>query len=338
MTRGWEKIQDWAGPRQEEDEQLPENLEVIKPLMWPWIKHGADRWLNRKLLVQQLNKVLERYEGPTVAVTTIPLVADLVGELAVDRWVYYCVDDFGQWPGLEQQTLTTLEEKLIDRVDTVIAAGTHLQERLSKFRPDVQLLQHGLDLEHWSAPSGTRDSQLSALEKSPKPRVTFWGLIDRRLDLDWLKTLSQSLASGSIHLVGPQNDPDPELKNIPGLHFHPPVAYDDLPAVAEMSDVLMMPYRDAAVTRAMQPLKLLEYLATGLPVVVRDLPANREWSDCLDLADSADQFCELVQQRQQSGTPMSQSTARERLRHESWSHKAEQFREFIEITSEECSP
>jgi hypothetical protein len=36
-----------------------------------------------------------------------------------------------------------------------------------------------------------------------------------------------------------------------------------------------MPYADLAATRAMQPLKLKEYLATGRPVVVRDLPATR---------------------------------------------------------------
>lgn len=332
VTRGWEKFQDWAGPQKLEEQQLSENLEVIKPLMWPWIKHGTDRWLNRKLLIQRLNKELERYPGPTVAVTTIPLVADLIGELAVDRWVYYCVDDFGQWPGLEQQALTNLEEKLVDRVDIIIAAGTHLRGRLSNFRTDIALLQHGLDLEHWSSASDLRDSLLPTLEQSPQPRITFWGLIDQRLDIEWLRALSEHLSSGSLHLVGPQNDPDPDLKKISGLHLHPPVDYEDLPTIAQLTDVLIMPYCDSPVTRALQPLKLLEYLATGLPVVVRDLPANREWSDCLDLASSAAEFCELVQCRLQSGTPTSQITARERLRSESWSYKAEQFLDMIQLT------
>ena len=52
-----------------------------------------------------------------------------------------------------------------------------------------------------------------------------------------------------------------------------------------------MPYADLPVTRAMQPLKLKEYLATGRPVVVRDLPATRAWADCLDLADTPEAFC-----------------------------------------------
>ncbi len=45
-----------------------------------------------------------------------------------------------------------------------------------------------------------------------------------------------------------------------------------------------MPLADLPVTRAMQPLKLKEDLATDKPAVVRDLPPNRAWADCPDVA------------------------------------------------------
>ena len=66
--------------------------------------------------------------------------------------------------------------------------------------------------------------------------------------------------------------------------------FEELPRLAREAGVLVMPYADLPVTRAMQPLKLKEYLATGRPVVVRDLPATRPWADCLDLADTAEEF------------------------------------------------
>ena len=55
-----------------------------------------------------------------------------------------------------------------------------------------------------------------------------------------------------------------------------------------------MPYADLPVTRAMQPLKLKEYLATGKPVVVRDLPATEPWADCLDVAETPEAFAAAV--------------------------------------------
>jgi len=90
-----------------------------------------------------------------------------------------------------------------------------------------------------------------------------------------------------------------------------------------------MPYVDSELTRAMQPLKLLEYLASGKPVVVRDLPAVKPWQDCLDVARSATEFRELVQLRLETGLPESQRIARQRLTSESWDAKASRFREFV---------
>jgi hypothetical protein len=86
-----------------------------------------------------------------------------------------------------------------------------------------------------------------------------------------------------------------------------------------------MPYADLPVTRAMQPLKLKEYLATSRPVVVRDLPANRNWASALDLAADARGFAETVHRRLSTGLPPEQAAARVRLAAESWSGKAEQF-------------
>jgi hypothetical protein len=105
----------------------------------------------------------------------------------------------------------------------------------------------------------------------------------------------------------------------------PALRYEQLPVLARAANVLIMPYADLPVTRAIQPLKLKEYLATGKPAVVRDLPANRDWADCLDLAANPEQFAESVTQRIRTGLPAEQKMARTRLRTETWATKAEQF-------------
>jgi hypothetical protein len=84
-----------------------------------------------------------------------------------------------------------------------------------------------------------------------------------------------------------------------------------------------------AAARAMQPLKLKEYLATGRPVVVRDLPATRDWADCLDLAADAETFSRLVRQRLVTDTPEGQQQGRRRLADESWGEKARQFEQLL---------
>lgn len=323
LRRGVGKISQWISPRRPTAEQSTAPApRVLNPRMWPWMQTPWQQATNASLLERQLTPVLNEQRTPVYAVTTVPVVADLIGRLPVERWTYYCVDDFTQWPGLDGDAIRSLEDRLFERCDAVIAASAVLQRRAEERGCPTSLLTHGVDLEHWSM--GDRvDSATTGAERSPQ--VLFFGLIDERLDSDWLNQLDANVSTGSISLVGPCQTP-PRTKGCQRVTLTPAVPYADLPAVAARADVLVMPYIDAEVTRAMQPLKLLEYLATGKPVVVRDLPANRAWADCLDLASTAEEFVRLVRLRIGTGLPLSQRTARQRLLNESWDAKAEVFR------------
>jgi glycosyltransferase involved in cell wall biosynthesis len=290
--------------------------------MWPWLSRRLDRWLNRRLLTRQLSPLLAELPVAPVAITTLPVVADLMGALPVAHWVYYCVDDFGEWPGLDQATLRLLERRVVERADVVVAAGEHLQARLARMGRRAELLTHGVDVEWWR---GAAPGDFPKLKGVPRPWVVFYGVIDRRMDVGFVRRLAEDLGRGTVLLVGPEADPDAALLQTPGVVRVPPMPFERLPGLAAAADVLVMPYADLPVTRAMQPLKLKEYLAAGKPVVVRRLPATVPWADCLDLADTPASFSEAVRLRLRTGVPAEQRAGRERLSAESWGAKAEEF-------------
>jgi glycosyltransferase involved in cell wall biosynthesis len=321
LARGVEKLRHWLRPRPEE-QILPENLRVLNPRMWPWFGSRFARRLNRKLLARQLRPLLESLSEPAVAVTTLPIVADLMDDLPVRRWVYYCVDDFGEWPGLDQRTLRIMEERVIQRADVLIAVSETLQDKLARAGREAHLLTHGVDPEFWTQGG---EGDLPQLAGRERPLVVFWGATDRRMDVGFVRQLAADLRGGTIVLVGPQADADPALFTSERVIHLPPLAFRDLPRLAREAAVLVMPYADLPVTRAIQPLKLKEYLATGRPVVVRDLPATRPWADCLDLADNPEAFSRAVRQRLAEGIPESQQRARARLAEETWDAKARDF-------------
>ncbi len=260
-----------------------------------------------------------------VAITTLPITADLMGSLPVAHWVYYCVDDFGQWPGLDKAILAAMEEQVVDRCDRLIAVSDTLRDRLGRWGKQAQLLTHGVHLDHWR--QVPRHGELPALAGLERPLVVFWGLIDRRLDFDFVSKVATSMQRGTLLLVGPQSDADGALWKLPRVRYLPALPYEDLPRLATAASVLVMPYADLPVTRAMQPLKLKEYLATGKPVVVRDLPAAFDWADCLDIAATPGEFVEAVCLRLAEGLPACQAAARARLAAETWQAKARRFEE-----------
>ena len=144
-----------------------------------------------------------------------------------------------------------------------------------------------------------------------------------------MKRLAAALPEATVLLVGPKADPDPALLQTPGVAHLPPLAFEQLPPLAREAAVLVMPYADLPVTRAMQPLKLKEYLATGKPVVASDLPANRAWADCMDVASTAEAFAGAVRLRLRTGLPPDQRAARARLASEGWDEKARLFERWV---------
>lgn len=325
ISRGMEKLAHWMRRKPSSTtESLPEHLTVLRPKMWPWFTHAWDRAVNRRLLLSQLGRATPQ---PVTAITTLPIVADLMGALPVERWVYYCVDDFSQWPGVDQRTMLTMERAVIERADVIIAASRHLQARIEASGRESHLLIHGVDLEFWQRPGPERlPAEILSLEQ---PVILFWGLVDRRMDVGFVRDLSDALTQGTILIVGPESDPDPALAHIPRVRRWPAQPLEALPGFGQTAAVLIMPYADLPVTHAIQPLKMLEYLATGKPVVTRKLPSTQDWADCLDAVATADEFVAAVRKRLQTGLPTDQSAARQRLAQESWSAKALQFERWI---------
>lgn len=329
VKRGLGKLGQWSATGQDRS-SLPGNLEVSNPKMWPSFSSDWSRRLNRFLLRQQLMPLLAKLPERPIAITTIPIVADLMKVLPVHSWVYYCVDDFSVWPGLDGKTLGHLEREMLPQANIIIAAGEHLQGRLESLGYKSHLLTHGVDIDFWQKPAAT--TRLDLLDSLQHPLVVFWGVLDQRMDLTFLRLLSERLDQenlGTIVLAGPENEPHSEVKRLKRVVCTGALPLSVLPKLAQEAAVLVMPYADLPVTQAMQPLKLKEYLATGKPAVVRDLPANRVWKDCLDIADSPQLFVDLVIDRIKSGIPFEQTQARQRLMEESWKKKADDFASLI---------
>ena len=291
--------------------------------MWPWFRTALDRRLNRWLLTHAINRVSATSNRPRVAITTLPLTADLVESLDVDAWIYYCVDDLASWPGLDAKPLQKMEVELLAKVDAVVSVSVNLQDRLSSLGRSSTLISHGVDLEHWSKNVAHPEVD-QVLQTTANPLIVFWGLIDDRLEGDWVRTLADRLDEGTIVLAGPVESLSSDLRTHPRVLTTGAFPYEALPALANRASVLVMPYRDITATRAMQPLKLKEYLATGLPCVVRDLPATKSWSNSLDLVTSQDEFVKVTLDRIATGLSASQKADRERLVNESWEAKAQE--------------
>ena len=334
-----EKVKQWSGaasrPQVRSDEPSRPALtpRILSPRMWPSFASSATRKLNQAMLNRALTPAIERMAQAPVAITTLPIVADLVDQLPVAKWIYYCVDDFSVWPGYDGKTMGAMERELVPKMNDTVAASEALAQRLRHLGARPTLLTHGVDLTRWRRRPDQVQTRIPEFAELEGPYIVFWGVIDGRMDVKWVASLSAALQiqnrPGTIVMFGPHEDPDPRLRELPKVSLRGAVSFDRLAHIAAQSSVLIMPYQDMPATRAMQPLKLKEYLASELPVVVRKLPATQLWSDACDVCVDEEAFTQTVLMRLDSGVPEQQNHARKRLIYEDWKSKAQSLEKVI---------
>lgn len=195
--------------------------------------------------------------------------------------------------GIPQARIARLMAANTASADVIAAVSPALAQTLStKYQRDVTVLANACQLPpvHEAVPHS----------RNGQPTAALVGQLNERLDLGFLEAVTdRGLA---VLVAGPNKVRD--------LHFNQrlerwlsdekvtwlgQVAPAEIPAILSSAHVGLTPYRDTSFNRASFPLKTLEYLANGLPVVSSDLPAMR-WLDCahVEIAQDAAQFAELA--------------------------------------------
>src|SRR5262249_26482711 len=78
--RAVEKLGGWfRRPKESSNGEL--GPRVVNPRMWPWFSSSWGRGINKRLLGWQLGGLVQSFAEPPIVVTTIPIVADLMGVL-----------------------------------------------------------------------------------------------------------------------------------------------------------------------------------------------------------------------------------------------------------------
>ncbi len=120
---------------------------VIQPPMLPFVSLPGIKFFNAYSVNRNIKKKMEELKiSSPIIITTAPNACDYLDKLIQNRIIYYCVDDFAEWPGLNKELVHRMEEKLISTADVFIATSRKLFEKLTKTGKKVYLLTHGVDL------------------------------------------------------------------------------------------------------------------------------------------------------------------------------------------------
>jgi glycosyltransferase involved in cell wall biosynthesis len=95
---------------------------------------------------------------------------------------------------------------------------------------------------------------------------------------------------GPVKPLGADAEPFEKLSRLPNVHLLGPKPIQALPSYVQHFDVCIMPYDRDGYTKFIYPLKLHEYLATGVPVVGTPIRTLQEFAGTIALGTSGDEW------------------------------------------------
>jgi teichuronic acid biosynthesis glycosyltransferase TuaH len=184
------------------------------------------------------------------------------------------------------------------------------------------VIPNGVDPAEWAAPGPAP----AWFAEKPGPRLLYVGALDSRVDAEQTAAIARQFPNGSVTLVGPLVDSAHfgSLRELANVDIRPPVPRAGVPALVAAADACLIPHVRNALTEAMSPLKLYEYLAGGRPVAAVDLPAVRAVGGRVALGPSGGDLGPAVRAALAIG-PAAEAERLEFVREHSWSRRFDEL-------------
>jgi glycosyltransferase involved in cell wall biosynthesis len=317
----------------------PEGVTVVSPAVIPFFGSRIARAANRKLLALQIG-LLAKKSGLSRPILwiAIPTAAEMIGEFDEQLVIYQVSDKYDanlMDHATDLRTIRQLHERAIERADIVFYSGQKLLAEAKHGRERSFLLEQAVDFDHWSQVGTGKLTVAEAVARIPRPRLGYFGAIEPWLvDQELIKRASRERPDWQWIFIGNKSR-GVEIESLPNTHFLPPVSYLELPRYAAGFDVCVLPWDTAhSFTSYGSAIKVREYLATGLPVVISPLPEYESMSEVLRIARSGDDWFRLVEEALNENDPAAKRARQAAVSSGTWDARAEWVSSLIESTLE----
>lgn len=278
--------------------------------------------------------------GRLVICVSFPLWCQVASRLGAEfraKTVYDCHDLLSGFGDIAPEVLD-LEPLLFQGSDVVAFSSQWLLER--KVAGNAQLarkaciIRNGVTLSDFDGPD--RPAGRPAPDRPVE--VVYVGALESWFDTGLLAQAARAYPQWNFNLIGVVGAAKiGALARLPNVRLRGYVPYRDLAAHLGSADVAIIPFELTDLTMAVNPIKLYEYFAFGLPVVSVRLPEVEQFAELVYISDSAQEFVTLL------GEAVKESGADLRLRRrmvaqqESWAARREEFLEELGKASV-CDP
>jgi glycosyltransferase involved in cell wall biosynthesis len=181
-----------------------------------------------------------------------------------------------------------LHKDLLSRSDLIVYTAATLEAGLKSTAKSLLHLPNGVRFDFFQAAARDIPARYRDL---PRPIIVYVGAMEEWFDFDLVNAAARALKDFSFVMIGDSSRS--RFEDLPNIHCVGPIAHAELPAWLWNADVGIIPFdvkNHGTLVNSINPLKLYEYMACGLPVVSVAWEELRNIASPARLTDGRDEF------------------------------------------------
>lgn len=160
------------------------------------------------------------------------------------------------------------EKALAQKVDLVVYSASNLERYVAEMKPrNMMYLPNGVNFKHFAEGSTLKPREYRHIKN---PIAIYVGAMEKWFDYKLINFAAKKLPDVTFVLIGPDHYARGKLLNFKNIRLLGSISYQALPGFLHNADVGLIPFdveNNSELVNNVNPIKLYEYMACGLPVV-----------------------------------------------------------------------
>lgn len=248
----------------------------------------------------------------------------LKGKLDEKINLYYSYDG----PNIRRhgKRVLRIDAEYTSAADAVITTSDFLANDKKKYNTNCFVVKNGVDFEAFSKHSRIEDPSTENV------KIGYIGSMDFRFDIDLVEEAVKALPNFSFHFVGNVRNEliKTRLEQYDNVTFLAPVKPEEVPQLLSGFNAGIIPYLQNEINKNIYPLKINEYLAVGVPVIMSRFAELPEFEGMADSVTNATDFIQKIRTQVEEDSIPKQKLRIEFASQNSWDNRAVEFSDILE--------